>query len=59
MTSGTSSGITDPDAEAPLMNLPGSSPLSQSQLELLQGYNPPPQSPDKQSNYVNIDYFIK
>ncbi|GLH12881.1 Rho GTPase-activating protein 100F [Gryllus bimaculatus] len=58
MTSGTSSGLTDTDTELGLMTLPSSSPLSQSQFEL-QGPVVVPSSPDKQSNYVNIDYFLK
>ncbi|XP_049791819.1 active breakpoint cluster region-related protein [Schistocerca nitens] len=59
MTSGTSSGMTDTDTEGVMMTLPSNSPLSQSQLELLKATTPAPHSPDKQSNYVNIDYFIK
>ncbi|XP_066997910.2 active breakpoint cluster region-related protein [Anabrus simplex] len=53
MTSGT-----DTDTELAVMTLPSNSPLSQSHLEL-QGSTPVPVSPDKQSNYVNIDYFLK
>ncbi|PNF19858.1 hypothetical protein B7P43_G12533 [Cryptotermes secundus] len=60
MTSG-SSGTTDTtDSSAPtMMTLPSSSPLCRSQSEL-QPHSPGSlSSSSKQSNYVNIDYFIK
>jgi hypothetical protein len=60
MTSG-SSGTTDTtDSSAPtMMTLPSNSPLCCSQSEL-QPHSPGSLSScSKQSNYVNIDYFIK
>nr|CAD7588751.1 unnamed protein product [Timema genevievae] len=54
LTSNTSSGTTDTDPDTAL-TLPSNSPLRLSQSEL----TPTPASPGKQSNYVNIDYFIK
>jgi hypothetical protein len=60
MTSG-SSGTTDTtdSTAAATMTLPSGSPLSHSQSEL-QPHSPGSlSSSSKQSNYVNIDYFIK
>nr|CAD7194195.1 unnamed protein product [Timema douglasi] len=54
LTSNTSSGTTDTDPDTAL-TLPSNSPLRLSQSEL----TATPASPGKQSNYVNIDYFIK
>jgi hypothetical protein len=56
-----SSGTTDTtdSAAAAVMTLPSSSPLCCSQSEL-QPHSPGSlSSSSKQSNYVNIDYFIK
>jgi hypothetical protein len=60
MTSG-SSGTTDTtDSSAPvMMTLPNSSPLCCSQSELHPHSPGSLSSSSKQSNYVNIDYFIK
>jgi hypothetical protein len=60
MTS-ASSGTTDTtdSAAATMMTLPSGSPLCSSQSELHPHSPGSLSSSSKQSNYVNIDYFIK